>query len=145
MSKICTRNYKENSTLAIKKINGIDCCPLCEKPAVCHGKTTYHRALFWLLSGDTGISSEAIARHMLDYPSGRLGLPPSDVGDRGRCIRLLELIPEWIPRLNEMVQYDSKPKTDGVIINNSGISVYDNSWSKQIPLILKEGNFERNN
>lgn len=141
MSKLCDRKYGGNSMLTIKTINGIGCCPLCEKPAICHGKTAVQRALFWALSGDTGASSEAIAAHMTYNPiNARFGFQaPSDADDRGRCIRLLELIPEWIPRLKEMVKYDAK-KQVGVVINSSGISAYNNSWANQIPLIMHEGN-----
>lgn len=126
--------------LSVKMINDAPCCPSCEKPTICHNKSIETRALFWALSGDTGISSEAIAAHMSGYlTSRRFGMqPPSDRDDRGRCIRLLELIPEWIPRLSEMVQYDQK-KQEGIVISNSGISAYSNNWSKQIPLIMQEG------
>ena len=57
--------------------------------------------LGWLLSDDTGCSSMAICAWMLgkDYSHG---FPPSDESDRGRCIRLLELMPEWVERLDEM-------------------------------------------
>lgn len=137
MSKICNRNYSSGSMLSIKETDGIATCPNCEKPAICHNKPLEQRALFWALSGDTGISSEAIARHMTGN-AGRMS-PPSDASDRGRCIRLLELIPEWITRLPEMVKYDDKLET-GIVINSSGMSAYSNSWAKQIPLIIKEGN-----
>lgn len=137
MSKICDRNYKANNAYTVKMIDGIGCCPLCEKPTICHGKPIDERALFWAMSGDTGISSEAICTHMMSYPTRRSS-PPSDAGDRGRCIRLLELIPEWIPRLQEMVKYD-KVERNGFIINSSGISADTNTWAKQIPLIMQEG------
>lgn len=145
MSKICDRNYTGNAAFTVEVINGVKCCPLCKKPASCHGKSVDERALFWALSGDTGISSKAIMAHMTGYEkTDSFGMqPPSDSADRGRCIRLLELIPEWLPRLKEMVQYDSTKKQDGFIVNSSGISAYDNSWSKQIPLIVSEGNFAR--
>lgn len=123
--------------LATKLINGIACCTNCEKPAMCHGKTIYYRALFWALSGDTGVSSEALACHMLAYPQRRFNSPPSDADDRGRCIRLLELIPEWIPRLQELAKIE-KPSEE-LVISSSGISAQRNSWAEQIPLILKEG------
>lgn len=141
MSKICDRNYKANQAYTVKMINGVGCCPLCEKPTICHGESVEQRALFWAMSDDTGVSSEALANHMLGYPDRHsYSSPPSDSGDRGRCIRLLELIPEWIARLPEMVKYDaSDKKTDGFIINSSGISADTNTWSKQIPLILTEG------
>lgn len=139
--KICTRDYSENNLLSTKEIDGVECCPNCQKPAVCHNTSLAYRALFWALSSDTGISSEALAAHMTGVRSNtQWGMqPPSDAADRGRCIRLLELIPEWIPRLKEMAQYDNqKPK--GITISSSGISTYDNSWSKQIPMIISEGN-----
>lgn len=139
--KICNRNYgKGTSLLSVKMIDGIGCCPSCEKPTICHNKPIERRALFWSMSGDTGVSSEAIAKHMTgNLNPGPFGFsPPSDSSDRGRCIRLLELIPEWIPRLPEMVQYD-KEKPDGIVISASGISHDTNTWEKQIKLILVEG------
>lgn len=138
MAKICDRNYKGNAAFTVEMIEGLPHCPLCKKPVICHGRDVEGRALFWALAGDTGISSEAIAAHMSGYPNARMQ-PPSDASDRGRCIRLLELIPEWIPRLQEMLKYDKARQQDGFIINSSGISAYDNSWSKQIPLIMQEG------
>lgn len=137
MTKICDRNYKANFAYTVKMIKGIGCCPSCEQPAVCHGKPVEYRALFWALHGSTGMSSLSIAQHMATGISD--GAPPSDADDRSRCIRLLELVPEWLPRLDELRKYDAK-KQDGFVINSSGISAYDNSWSKQIPLIIKEGN-----
>lgn len=139
MSKICDRKYGDNSLYSLKEINGIKCCPLCEKPALAHGKSIEYRILIWLLSEDTGISSKAIARWMGIGEFNARSIPPSDADDRGRCIRLLELIPEWIPRLNEMAQFDQQQKDTGIMINSSGISAYENSWKKQIPLILQEG------
>jgi hypothetical protein len=51
-------------------------------------------------------------------------------------------VPEWLPRLDELKRYDAANKAPvGITIGGSGISAYDNSWSKQIPLIAKEGNF----
>lgn len=137
MSKICNRNYGSGNMLSVKMVDGVALCPSCNKPAACHNKPVEARALFWALSGDTGISSEAIAKHMTGSSKDRM-MPPSDVDDRGRCIRLLELIPEWIDRLPEMVQYD-KQQSEGIVINSSGMSAYSNSWAKQIPIIRQEG------
>lgn len=138
--KICNRDYQPLSLLSKEMIDGVACCTNCKKPTICHNKSVENRALFWSLSGDTGISSEAIAAHMTGNPTNsRFGMqPPSDAADRARCIRLLELIPEWIDRLPEMVKYDEEKK-DAVVISSSGISDYDNSWASQIPLIKKEG------
>lgn len=140
MSKICNRNYSEDLLLSVKMVDGLATCPSCNKPAICHGKSIDRRALFWALSGDCGVSSEAIANHMLgNTKSGRFSFqPPSDADDRGRCIRLLELIPEWIPQLKEMTRYD-QANPEGFVINSSGISADLNTWEKQIPLILTEG------
>jgi hypothetical protein len=138
--KLCNRNYSEHNMYSLKEINGVQCCPSCEKPAQCHGMPIDSRALYWALSGDTGISSETIAAFMTNSnASTRMRQPPSDASDRGRCIRLLELIPEWIARLPEMVALDKKPANDGIVISSSGISTYSNSWAEQIPLIMKEG------
>ncbi len=145
MSKICDRNYKANQAYTVKVINNVSCCPLCEKPTFCHNEPIEIRAMHWAFSDDTGTSSLALARHMvgrgqyINFKPG-LNMPPSDAADRGRCIRLLELIPEWIARLPEMTKYDAPDeKPQGIVIGGSGISAYDNSWSKQIPLILQEG------
>lgn len=126
--------------LSIKDINGVACCPSCEKPIICHNKPVEQRALFWALSGDTGSSSEAIAAHMTGaYGNARFGyMPPSDGSDRGRCIRLLELMPEWIARLPEMTKYD-KGESNGIVISAAGISRDTNTWAQQIPLIMSEG------
>lgn len=142
MTKICDRNYTGNSMYTLKWIDGIGCCPSCNQPAVCHRKPTEFRAMFWALNGSTGMSSLAIAKHMTatatEQPDGFM--PPSDADDRSRCIRLLQLVPEWIARLNEMVKYDAPEKRqDGFVVNSSGITADRNTWSKQIPLILKEG------
>lgn len=140
MSKICDRNYTGGSMLSVKMINGIGCCPSCNQPAECHQKPTEYRALFWALHMNTGSSSKSIAQHMATGIGQ--GMPPSDADDRSRCIKLLELVPEWLPRLDEMKKYDAPDtKPEGIVITNSGIGAYDNSWSKQIPLIAKEGNF----
>lgn len=144
MSKICDRNYQGNAAFSVEVINGVNCCPLCKKPAICHGKPIEQRALWWALSDDTGVSSKAIARWFATKEMFVPSSPPSDAADRGRCIRLLELIPEWLPRLDELKALDAPGnKQDGFIVNSSGISAYDNSWSKQIPLIVSEGNFAR--
>ncbi len=81
------------------------------------------KLLDWATGDDTGISSNAICRHMLGYEkAGGWGwnmAAPSDSGDRGRCIRLLNLIPQWWDRLYELEDY--------------GIS-----WTEQIKLLEKE-------
>lgn len=58
----------------------------------------------WILSGDTGTSSKAICAHMQGIKPERESYP-SDPADLGRCLRLLEQIPEWKPRIKEMAVY----------------------------------------
>lgn len=142
MSKLCDRNYTANSLYSTTVIDGVACCPSCNQPAICHGQSAQRRALFWALCGATGMSSEAIARHMTGFNNGSSFRPPSDASDRMRCIKLLELIPEWLPRLKEMVKYDlPEVQSRGIVISSSGISADTNTWSKQIPLIMQEGKF----
>lgn len=143
MGKICDRSYANGSMLSVKWIDGVGCCPSCEQPTICHNLSVEGRALFWSLAMSTGTSSKAIAKHMTGFSAEEaFGFrPPSDRDDRSRCIKLLQLIPEWIPRLKEMVKYDAPDdKPSGIIINNSGINADTNKWAKQIPLIISEGN-----
>lgn len=64
-------------------------------------------ALDWIVGRDTGVSSEAIWTHMMGRkPSEKWpGNWPHDPDDLGRCVRLLELIPEWRSRIGEMASY----------------------------------------
>ncbi len=92
-------------------------------------------ALEWALSDDTGMSSEALARHMLGFNHYGHYPAPSDKDDRGRCIRLLNLIPEWWDRLDEMAQYPSGNLT---YFKNGKVLTRKEGWTEQIPLIRKE-------
>jgi hypothetical protein len=70
----------------------------------------------------------------------QIGGAPSDADDRHRCIRLLRLIPEWIPRLDEMKALD----TGTVSINGAEpipISQDTHSWTYQVPIIKQAGGF----
>jgi hypothetical protein len=61
------------------------------------------RGFKWLFGCDTGMSSKAILGHMICGVSD--GSWPSDGGDLGRCLRLLDLFPEWKGRIGEMARY----------------------------------------
>lgn len=67
---------------------------------------TDSRVIQWLLSRDTGVSSKAIVAQLsnivLESPFSMDH--PHDPADLGRCIRLLEAIPEFRERLDEMKQ-----------------------------------------
>ncbi len=61
------------------------------------------RALQWSVGDDTGSSSKAIVAYMTgSKPRDAAHSYPSDAGDLGRCLRLLDLIPEWKPRMVQM-------------------------------------------
>jgi len=85
----------------------IKLCPACGRdarytlPALNADEQT--RALCWLLSGDTGTSSETLCAAMLGLRTG-YGSTPSDMGDFGRCYRLLEFIPAWRTQLEKVAQ-----------------------------------------
>ncbi len=60
----------------------------------------------WIVSGDTGLSSKTIWSTMLGIDLGDEINHPHDPADVGRCLRLLELMPEWKPRLSELTALD---------------------------------------
>ena len=61
------------------------------------------RAAAWLLDGYVGSSSLTIHDHMLGLGVGPAA-HPADPDDLNRCLLLLELIPEWKPRIEEMAR-----------------------------------------
>jgi hypothetical protein len=58
----------------------------------------------WLSTGERGISSEAIFSHLtgVNVVGGWGKCPPSDPSDLVRCRKLLDAVPEFRARLNEM-------------------------------------------
>lgn len=95
----------------------------------------YERAFKWLFSSDTGMSSKALCAHMLGIKLFEHPSVPMDAADRGRCIGLLQLIPEWIPRLDEMKKYKPERYT---IFNNGGMHEETKGWAEQVELIKSE-------
>lgn len=90
----------------------------------------------WATGDDTGVSSEALCRFMLGLKLGHWSnSAPSDAADRGRCIRLLNLIPEWWDRLDEMSKIPSREVN---IWSKKGLEVRNEGWKEQIPLIKQE-------
>jgi len=76
------------------------------------------RAHTWIVGNDTGASSEAIWAHMMGAGTPRFGWSyPLDPDDLGRCLRLLELIPEWKSRMPEMA---TRSKSWAALIANWG-------------------------
>lgn len=61
------------------------------------------KVIEWFIGDDTGLSSKSIAAHMCGVDVGKyIDYPPADPADLGRCLRLLELFPEWKQRMPEM-------------------------------------------
>lgn len=95
------------------------------------------RALEWLFSDNTGASSKTLCAHMLGIKGVRNSIP-SDASDRRRCIDLLQLIPEWQPRLGEMAEL---PAVRSMIMGPDGMRAETETWADQIPIIRREGGF----
>lgn len=70
-------------------------------------KSVEQRAQKWIIDGQVGSSSKAIYRHMLigGESKGACHSYPHDPDDLNRCLLLLDLIPEWKPRIAEMACY----------------------------------------
>ncbi len=68
--------------------------------------TIFQKALGWIVSRDTGLSSVAIWSNMTGVKPEDGWHYPSDPADLGRCLRLLKLIPTWRKRLPEMSRRD---------------------------------------
>lgn len=62
----------------------------------------FKRVSQWIVGEDTGISSIAIWSTMMGVQPEEGFCAPSDPSDLGRCLRLLELVPEWKERISEM-------------------------------------------
>lgn len=68
-------------------------------------KSVQARALAWREDGDVGLSSKAIYCHMMGQDDPDDYNHPLDPADLNRCLLLLDLIPEWKPRIGEMARY----------------------------------------
>ena len=65
---------------------------------------TKDKIINWFLSGDTGLSSKAIVATMVgaNETACEWGDHPRDIGDFGRCYRLLKVVPDFRSRISEM-------------------------------------------
>lgn len=92
-------------------------CPLGYDTGIDSGKSLEQRAQDWIVNGRVGLSSKAIWSHMTGTPMKDDGfgayLAPSDPADLNRCLLLLDLIPEWKPRMHEMAEHG--PEWTGLI------------------------------
>lgn len=84
------------------------------------GSTIEQRATKWLRDGQVGASSRAIHDHMLGLRPRDGFSCPHDPDDLNRCLLLLDLIPEWKPRMREMEQHS--PQWSGLAANWESIT-----------------------
>lgn len=61
------------------------------------------KAIQWIVGDDTGTSSKTIWSVMMGVEPFYASVP-FDKADYGRCVRLLQFIPEWQSRLGEVVE-----------------------------------------
>lgn len=66
------------------------------------GDSIEKRAAMWAAAGDTGTSSKAILAVMVGKPPKTRFCYPHDGDDLGRCLGLLDAVPEYRIRLGEM-------------------------------------------
>ena len=64
--------------------------------------TIEKRAATWAATGETGVSSKAMLATMMGKPPKDRFCYPHDNSDLGRCIGLLDAVPEFRDRLSEM-------------------------------------------
>lgn len=98
----------------------------------------------WLLSGDTGISSECLACEFLGKQKndGWGWRAPSDPADLGRCLRLIDKVPEIRKCVDSLaLKNDSWKKIAGVWdeITESMINEVGIHWEKasRAPITFK--------
>jgi hypothetical protein len=73
-------------------------------------KSITERAQAWIVNGRVGMSSRSIYCHMMGVENKRGWDYPSDPDDLNRCLLLLDLIPEWQPRMHEMAAHGKEWK-----------------------------------
>ena len=61
-------------------------------------------AIRWIMSDDTGLSSEFMWSVFAGVPAPYVSRP-HDVSDFGRCVRLLKAVPEWAGRVDELARF----------------------------------------
>ncbi len=97
------------------------------------------KLLIWLLTGETGISSKAIASVMAGVRvDDTFGTTPSDPDDFKRCLKLVNLIPEIRPRLSEMRTVSFRW---GVLIENW--DKLESSFMAEVPEWLENKGHEK--
>ena len=82
-------------------------CPIGYGTGINPASSIAERAIAWRENGRVGASSLAIWRQMTgsNASSTAMYCYPLDPADLNRCLLLLDLIPEWAPRMGEMAAH----------------------------------------
>lgn len=101
-SKVSQKKFEQACVDALEAAG----CPLGYDTSIDPSQTLEQRAQNWIINGEVGMSSKAIWAHMTGTPDKEDGYsPPWDPADLNRCLLLLDLIPEWKPRMSEMAAH----------------------------------------
>lgn len=123
-----------------------DCEQTWEEPKADMSEGTQKRAMWWLESGDQGLSSRTMWDCFMGRENCRVSYP-YDPDDFSRCYKLLEAVPEWkekLPKLKELSWQwsnlvDNWPKLN-VFYENMLITKKRNGMSEFMEtLITKKG------
>lgn len=98
MGRLTMETYEQACVEALEKAG----CPLGYDTGLDRPGTVEQRASNWIVNGQVGMSSRAIYCHMMGLADKRGFCTPLDPDDLNRCLLLLDLIPEWKPRMHEM-------------------------------------------
>lgn len=100
-------NYPIRPDELSKKIEGFsqlhtDCPKTWVEPQADQGQTVAQKALWWISNGQVGMSSKTMWNYFMGstkpYPVNH----PYDPDDFSRCYKLLQAVPEWRPRIQEL-------------------------------------------
>lgn len=82
--------------------NHATCLPSWQEPQPDLSLAVEERAVWWSTHGETGLSSETIWNFFMKQNPTYEIHHPCDADDFSRCYKLLEAIPEWKDRIQEM-------------------------------------------
>lgn len=96
--RVSQKNFEQACEQALEKAG----CSLGYDTGLRHESSIEERISGWIINGRVGASSTAIWARMTGTQQADGYAHPLDCDDLNRCILLLDLIPEWRPRMSEM-------------------------------------------
>lgn len=112
------------------------CKPTWKEPEVDLVKDEQQRANWWIANGETGSSSKTMWNCLMGNRSFEVN-HPWDPDDFKRCYKLLEVVPEWKSRLDEL-----RPLSkvwDGLVSNWPRLNEY---YEEQVKIKRANGMYE---